>query len=235
MEWENKALTIASFYFRPAALYRYEAGQYAVITLPHAAADDRGTSRTMTLSSSPSNDFLKFTMRIISTEGSSFKRSLLHLTPGSEVTIYEAMGDLVLPLDTSVPLVYIAGGIGIASFTGMISWLAEQHDQRNVVLFYSVAQPSDIVMQEPFDNYGKHFPLLKSLYTTSPNEPAGFIGKVSHSRLKSTDVLPYITPSSLVYVSGPEIMVGELRYQLESDGVSSQQIIFDYFDGYTSL
>jgi len=35
LQWENAAQTIATFFFKPAGTYRYEAGQYAVISLPY--------------------------------------------------------------------------------------------------------------------------------------------------------------------------------------------------------
>lgn len=232
LEWENTIRTIASFYFQPIAVggearYRYEAGQYATLRVPHTSPDSRGLERTMTLSSSPDEPLLKFTMRIFSgadggASGSSYKRALLGLRAGDEVTVFEAMGDLVLPLDTSVPLVFVAGGVGIASFTGMTQWLLDHQEQRSVSLFYASASSEDVVMQPVFDAYASSGGLRKQLY-------------VRPARLTASDILPAVQPTSLVYLSGPERMIEGLRQDLQAAGVSSQQIVFDYFDGYTTL
>jgi ferredoxin-NADP reductase len=235
-EWENNAHTIISFYFKPDSLYRYVAGQYAVITVPHANPDSRGESRTMTLSSSPGDDLLKITLKVFNADGSSYKRALQALRPGDAVTIYDAMGDLVLPLDVSIPLVFVAGGIGIASYVGMVKWLLDTHDNRDVTLLYSVARPEDIVLQTVFDSYGSQHGLTKILFMTNLNSsvaPGKFTGEVAPRRLSASDVIRHTTADSLVYISGSETMVDSLRSDLAASGFSNQRIIFDYFEGYT--
>jgi ferredoxin-NADP reductase len=140
MQWENNAHTIATFYFAPESRYRFEAGQYAVLNVPHPNTDNRGTQRTMTISSSPDDELIAFTMKIYA-NGSSFKRALLSLKPEEEITVQESLGDLVLPLPATIPLVYIAGGVGVASFTGMVRWLTSHEDDLEIQLNYLVARP----------------------------------------------------------------------------------------------
>jgi ferredoxin-NADP reductase len=235
MQWENRAQTIASFLFEPSGQYRYEAGQYSVFTIPHHMPDNRGTSRTMTLSSSPTEDLLKITLRLFGNEGSSFKRALIALHPGDEVTIFESMGDLVLPLDTSQPLLFVAGGVGVASYVGMMQWLLDKRQQRDITLLYAVSRPDDIILQQPFDAYAGRYPLTKQLYTPIVNSAYDFIGDIIRGHLSGAAIVPYIRPETLVYLSGPENMVTDLLVELKTDGVSNQQIIFDYFEGYTGI
>ena len=220
LQWENATQTIATFFFRPASVYRYEAGQYAVISLPHVSPDQRGISRTMTLSSSPDDELLAFTMRITNggnAGSSSFKHALLQLQPGDEITVFESLGDLVLPLDTSIPLVFIAGGVGIASFTGMTTWLTQHGESRDVQLHYVVARPEDVVMQSVFDN------LTKRICTPDVK------------RLTAPDILATAKPDSLFYLSGTEKLVETLRQDLISHGILQSSIVFDYFDGYSEI
>lgn len=222
-EWENQAHTIATFYFKPLMEYRYEAGQYAILNLPHADADNRGTQRTMTMSSSPDDELLAFTMRIYAEGGSSFKRALLGLRPGQEITVFDSLGDLVLPLNPAIPLVWVAGGVGIASFTGMAKRLADHQDIRTIKLHYVVARSEDIVMQKVFDDYYKVGHLTKSVHTPGVK------------RLTADELLRDVKPDSLFYISGTEKLVEELRYGLMEGGVPRSQIVFDYFDGYSEL
>jgi ferredoxin-NADP reductase len=235
LKWENQAQTIATFYFRPEGRFRYEAGQYAVIDVPHAGADNRGTSRTMTLSSSPNDPLLAMTMRLYAPRASStFKQALLRLQAGDSVTIYDAMGDLILPLDESIPLVFIAGGVGIASFVGMMKWLHQQRQYRSVTLHYAVAAAGDIVLQKPFEAYASFNHLTRSLYTPDVNSAHAFGGQVVPRRMAAADILPAIERESLIYISGTEKMVEDILHQLIDAGVARRQIVFDYFDGYNS-
>jgi len=189
----------------------------------------------MTLSSSPTEDLLKITVRLFGNEGSSFKRALIALNPGDEVTIFESMGDLVLPLNTAQPLLFVAGGVGIVSYVGMVQWLLDNREQRDITLLYAVSRPDDIILQQPFDAYAGRYPLTKLLYTPLVNSAYDFIGDVIQRHLSGTEIVPYIRPDTLVYLSGPETMVTDLLAQLKTAGVSNQQIIFDYFEGYTGI
>ncbi len=222
-QWENSARTIATFFFEPEFTYRYQAGQYAILQLPHDTVDNRGTQRTMTLSSSPDDELLAFTMKIYHTNSSSFKQALLDIKPGHEITIFESLGDLVLPLSPTIPLVFIAGGIGIASFTGMTTWLAEHNDKRDIQLHYVVARSEDVVLQQPFDNYEKTGRLTRYIY--GPNDP----------RLTGQTILNTAQPHSLFYLSGTEKLVMALTSELLAGGVPRGRIVFDYFDGYSEL
>ncbi|HEX8226446.1 MAG TPA: FAD-dependent oxidoreductase [Candidatus Saccharimonadales bacterium] len=238
MRWENDAQTIATFFFRPASRYRYEAGQYAVISVPHTRPDARGIERTMTLSSSPNDDLLSMTMRIFRRRSSTFKSALLALQPGDEVTIYDSMGDLVLPLDASVPLVFIAGGVGIASYVGIMKWLLQQGERRSVTLHYAVAQTEDIVIQKPFDKYAAFSHLTKTIYcsgyTPDFNSAHAFTVRVLQRRMTAADIVPTLQPEALIYISGTEKMVEDILHQLEAAGVQRRRVVFDYFDGYSS-
>jgi len=232
LQWENAAQTIATFFFKPAGTYRYEAGQYAVISLPYDNPDNRGINRTMTLSSSPDDELLAFTMRITNggnAGSSSFKHALLQLKPSDEITVFESLGDLVLPLDTAIPLVFIAGGVGIASFTGMTSWLTQHGDSRDVQLHYVVARPEDVVMQSVFDD------LIKQGNSTRPLNLTKRIYTPDVKRLTASDILAAARPDSLFYLSGTEKLVETLRQDLLNHGVLRSSIVFDYFDGYSEL
>ncbi len=234
MHWENDDQTIVSFSFMPKGRYRYEAGQYAVISLPHDDPDDRGIERTMTLSSSPDDDLLRMTMRIYG-EGSSFKKALLALRPGDQVTIFDALGDFVLPLDTSIPLVFVGGGVGIASYVGMLRWLTAHQERRPITLLYAVRCSGDIVLQEIFDSYSSQFPITKILYLSDGRQRTACAGKVIRQRLGADDILEHLKSDGLVYLSGPEIMVENLISGLKLAGIHNQQIVFDYFDGYSEI
>ncbi|HSH18402.1 MAG TPA: FAD-dependent oxidoreductase [Candidatus Saccharimonadales bacterium] len=237
LTWENAAHTIATISLQPDHPYFFTAGQYADVTVAHDSTDNRGTTRTMTLSSSPSEKAVRFTTCLSEKNSSTYKRALLNLAPGNQVTITDAMGDMVLPLNESVPLVFVAGGVGIASYVSMVRWLAEQDDRRDITLLYTVRNTGDIIFQETFDAYRSVGNLRTVLYTTDNKvASADWNGQVEMSRLTSTDIASCLQPSSQVYLSGTESMVEQFRKELERDfGVAQYRIVYDYFEGYTDL
>ncbi|HEX8182389.1 MAG TPA: FAD-dependent oxidoreductase [Candidatus Saccharimonadales bacterium] len=238
-EWENQARTIASLYFSPVPgqpAYRYEAGQYASIVVPHSDIDSRGDSRTMTLSSSPTQDLLKISLKVFNDDGSSFKRALLALRPGDEIIIYDAMGDLILPLDASIPLLFVAGGIGIASYTGMTQYLLDTKDTRNITLLYTVARLEDIALQSVFDAYNEQSGLTRRIITPDVKPVMDTTAGTGKRRLASSDIMQHYTSDTQIYLSGVESMVEQFHTELIRDyHVPPHQIVFDYFEGYSEL
>jgi ferredoxin-NADP reductase len=224
---ETVAPQTISFWFKPQHPVRYIAGQYIELTLPHQA-DKRGQRRWFTLSSSPSEPLLAITTKL-SELGSSFKRELLGLKSGTPVLMNEPMGDFVLPKDTTIPLVFIAGGIGITPFRSMVKWLQATGEHRDITLLYAARSKEDLAFYELFADYDLALrPIL-----TAPS--AGWTGE--SGRLNAARILA-LTPDNgqrLYYLSGPEPMVERLRDELLAAGVNSRQLVTDYFHGYLPL
>ncbi len=234
--WENEAQTIMSFYFKPESQFRYEAGQYTDIIIAHAQPDERGTTRTMTLSSSPHEELLCITTRVNGDILSTYKQSLLALRPGEAVTITDPMGDMILPLTTDTPLVFVAGGVGIASFSGIVRQLLYMQEKRAVTLLYAASSTSDMALQEVFDRYAELCPLTRYIYTPSVNTPYDSTAspvELRSTRLSAADIVAALQPESQIYLSGSMRMVESLRSSLETDySIPQYRIVFDYFDGY---
>jgi ferredoxin-NADP reductase len=71
---EHLQSDIFSIFFSKPARFRFTAGQFTEIVLPHDNADDRGIKRWFTISSSPSDELIAITTRFASEHGSSFKK-----------------------------------------------------------------------------------------------------------------------------------------------------------------
>jgi ferredoxin-NADP reductase len=235
-DWENDAKTVATFYLQPDKPYYFTAGQYADITVPHDAADARGLTRTMSWTTSPSEKLLGFTTKFTDTD-STYKQALLSLSPGDTVTLTDSMGDMVLPLDSRQPLVFVAGGLGIASYVSMAKWLAEQQDARQVTLLYAVRNIGDIIFQETYDRYQHIGSLTRVLYTTDQKANAiNWPGEIRNTRLTGADIMKYAGNDAMVYISGTETMVEQLQQELQTvHKLPQYRLAFDYYDGYTDL
>jgi ferredoxin-NADP reductase len=215
----HEAANIISFWFEPEWSVSYLAGQFTELSLPHKYPDERGSKRWFTLSSSPTDALLISITTKFAEKSSTFKTALKKLKPGAVVDMAEPMGDFVLPKDSQIPLVFVAGGIGITPFHSIVKWLNDIKQERDITFIYSVANKHEMVFQDLFEHYG----LTRHL--------------VVGERLTGQKILELVKPAddALIYTSGPEPMVEALQKQLEDLGIGKSRLVGDFFPGYTKV
>jgi ferredoxin-NADP reductase len=220
----NESNNIKTFRFEPKKIVDYSAGQFIELTLPHQA-DSRGEKRWFTLSSSPTEPHIALTTKFAK-NGSSFKKQLLSLKPKDQVTMSEPMGDFILPINQKLPLVFIAGGVGITPFRSIVKYLTDTRQPRNIKLFYAVNNQRDIIFTKEFNKY-----IAEPNYIIK-NAPTNWRGL--NGELSAKLILKNVNKSSktLFYVSGPEPMVKKLKSDLTNNNISAQKIVTDTFPGY---
>ena len=129
----------------------FEAGQYLELHLPHRA-DIRGLRRVFSIASPPSDavgEHPQLTVAMRAPEnGSSFKAALAALEPGSRVAVTQVAGDFVLPRDPSVPLLLVAGGIGMTPFASQLSEIAARGERRDIVMIVVPSNPDEVLFDD---------------------------------------------------------------------------------------
>jgi len=195
-----------SYYFRPERKLRFEAGQFVEITLQHDQPDDRGAKRWYSLSSAPSAELLSITTQLAD-KSSTFKRQLQVLQPGDTILVSEPLGDFVLPIDTSIPLIFIAEDIGITPYLSIARQLLASGEKRQIELFY----------------------MTDDGLFTDELQAAGY--KVNLIPLKASPDLKLVE-GAIYYVSGSESLTKKMDAALTTLGVPASQMVTDYFPGY---
>lgn len=226
---ENLAGNIISFWFEPEKPLDYVAGQYTELSLPHEQPDDRGTKRWFTLSSSPSDAPLVSITTKFAQKPSSFKAALRGLKPGDNVHLAEPFGDFVLPVDERIPLVFVAGGIGITPFHSIIKFLYDTKQERDITFLYSVAAEHEMIFQDLFEPYG----MKRVLVVDKPQGSwDGETGQLTGQRIVD---LTHPVDDALIYISGPGLMVEALKEQLIKLDIDKTRVVGDFFPGYTNI
>lgn len=215
---EELAPAIWQYYFRPERTPDFVAGQYVDLQLKNVTDDPRGATRTFTLTSLPSDPSISFVLKHFELQ-SPYKHVLQTLEPGTGASIGDAMGDLVLPKSSDLPLVFIAGGIGIASFISMLDLLIQQREQRSIYFFYALRSRREQIFRQATEGY----PLELKQLIFAPNE------------LSAQEVVDSTPPDALVYISGSQKFVETMRTGLEALGTHRSNTVFDYYDGYAEL
>lgn len=205
---------IYTFWFKPEKKPHQVAGQYTEIYLRHKNPDKRGIKRWFTLSNSPSEKMLSITTKF-SPKSSSFKKTLRTLKQDAEINLASPMGDFVLPKDKSIPLVFVAGGIGVTPYRSILKYLEDSGEKRNIKLIYGVADRAELCFERLIRRNTKKF------VTTTRRLSAEFI-------LRHSDP----DKGEIIYLSGPEPMVEALNQQLIDAGVPKTQLRTDFFPNY---
>lgn len=223
---EDEAQNIKTFWLEPEKQVDYVAGQYIEMYLPHENPDARGQKHWFTLSSSPSEKLISITTKQAASQMSTFKQVLFSMKLGAEIKISEPLGDFVLPKDTSIPLVFVAAGMGITPVRSMVKWLKDSGEKRRIQLIYSVRALEEAAFLDLFDAYG----LKPGIILSRPDADwSGLTGQLSGERVLK---IAGQDPQQLLYVSGPEPLTEKLETELLAAGVAKDKLVLDSFPGY---
>lgn len=230
LESKPETSDATSFLFAKPTGFEFQAGQFMFFTLPHEGADERGVRRHFTISSSPTEEHLMFTTKF-SDPGSSYKHAFKVLAGGTEVAVRGPHGEFTLPADTSQPLVFLGGGIGITPFRSMAKFAADTARPTPITLIYANKSPADIVYRGEFDQWTKVNPNFKAVYTVD-NPDQGWTGTVGH--LSAELITKNVTDlkGTVFLVCGPAGMIEAYTSILSGIGVGPDQVRTENFSGY---
>jgi len=217
-EKEHLVDNVWAFRFKSSEPLTWVAGQYVRVELPHENPDEEGARRWFTNSAAPYEGILQITTRVTD---STFKQTLFQLELGStNVQLVEAPeGDFVLQ-NSELPIVFVAGGIGVTPFRSIIKQRIHDAQPVNVSLVYGSRTP-EVPFKNELTEWMAADPTLKVYYVSGNPLTAESLARE----------VPTLN-SSLVYLSGPEPMVEALGDDLKSHGLPEAQLKQDFFPNY---
>jgi ferredoxin-NADP reductase len=205
-------------------------GQYFFVTLPDVGyQDDKGLRRHITVVTSPNErGVIGFATRM---RDSAFKRSLSELPVGTEVEVEPPKGSFALPEETSRPLVFIAGGIGITVFRSMLHYIREEGLPYRVTLIFSNRDRESTAFLDELQALEEENRDLR-LVLTMTQDPGweGEIRKIDSQFLR--DYLGENLNENTFLVAGPPAMVEGVQAALTGAGVDQENVIAERYSGY---
>jgi ferredoxin-NADP reductase len=216
---------LIEFWFRPERPVQFVPGQFADFQLPHSNPDARGDSRQFSFTSLPSESLISIVVRFPKSP-SSYKRALFTMAPGTTLHLGEPLGDFVLPKVPSVPLAWIAGGVGCAAFVSMAKQLIDSREKRSVTCLQSARHSEELLFVPTWRAAGL------TLTQTVTGEDDTWSGR--RERFSTEEILATMPKSddALFYVSGTDQMVEEICSNLISRGIQREQLVREAFTGY---
>jgi ferredoxin-NADP reductase len=208
----------------------FQPGQYFFVTLPDLGhQDERGLRRHITVVTSPNEKgVLGLATRL---RDSAFKKTLREIEVGTEVEVEPPKGKFVLPEETSRPLVFVAGGIGITVFRSMLLYIREKRFPYRVTLIYSNRDPESAAFldeMQALEGELSDFRLIVTM-TDDPNWEG------DRRRLDAAFFKEQLEGDLNQYtfmVAGPPEMAEAMQRELAAAGVDEANVAADSFSGY---
>jgi len=221
-----------AFYFEKPNGFLFQAGQFVDLTLlDPPETDSEGNVRTFTIASAPSEDDLMVATRL---RDSAFKRVLRDLPLEASVKIEGPSGNLTLPENSSRPLFFLAGGIGITPFRSMVIEAAMQSLSHRLTLFYANRRPEDAPFLQQLQNLQQknaNYTFVGSM-TNLAESSVPWSGETGYLTYEMLTRYVQGDESPVYYIVGPPAMVRGMRVMLDSAGVSKSDIKTEEFAGY---
>jgi len=224
--------TMAFAFERPAD-FSFTAGQFLTITLPNPLYNDaKGNRRTFSIASPPQEmERLQITTRMT---GSALKRSLAEATPGTPVELFVPAGSFTLHQGSSMPAVFIAGGISIAPFRSMIHDVFARHLTHQITLIYSNGNPEGAPFHDEFLRIAEAHTKFKYVPATThadkSRQPWVRLRRYVDADFLREHIGDIMTP--IFYIAGPPDMVAGISKAVIEAGTDSARVRSEKFEGY---
>jgi ferredoxin-NADP reductase len=205
-------------------------GQYFWVTLLEPPyEDEKGPRRHISVATSPNErGVLGLCTRI---RDSAFKRSLVELPLGVEVEVEQPKGEFVLPAETDVPYVFLAGGIGITVFRSMLRFIAEEGLPHRVTLVYSNRDRESTAFLDELSELAREHANIDLVLTMTDDESwEGERRHIGPELLR--DHLDGDLSGYRYLLAGPPGMVEGVTASLRQAGIPEERIRPERFSGY---
>ncbi len=215
----HEASGIDSFIFSGKNKLKYRAGQYMewTMNISQKESDFRSNRRYLTISSSPTEPDMMFTLRTPE-KMSSFKSHLEAFKPGDAIYADSLSGTFTLPKSERQKVAFIAGGVGITPFRSMIKYVTDFDQQRDIHLLYAANSDKEFAFKDLFAEAKKNG--IETSYVTGPVDKKIIASKIEDYK------------DRVFYISGPYGMINVIEDALLELDIPLNHIKIDYFPGY---
>jgi ferredoxin-NADP reductase len=226
-----RVVDIVSFRFKRPEAYRFQAGQWFVVSFPSADAAEPWEHH-FSHSDSPSDPWMEFTTRM---RGSGFKNALDALPIGSRVQVEGPYGGFVMPPDVE-RAAFLAGGIGITCVRSILRWVAGAPEGaslalREAVLFFANHSEDAIPFEQELKGFTESIPGFRVVHVLSQSGKSwrGYKGHLDQQVMARE--LPH--PAGWhFFVSGPPSFDQAMQEMLVNWGIAATGIKQEQFEGY---
>jgi uncharacterized protein len=228
----DEAVDYKSFYLVPSdgqPLPPFEPGQYLTFRLP-VDTQRKPIVRCYSLSERPREDYYRVTIKLTDKgQGSSYFHR--HIQVGSTLAVQAPQGAFFLDPSDQLPIVLVAGGVGITPILSMANSIIHNRSERPVYLFAGFRNSSEHPCREQLallleqKNFRCDVSYSRPLNTDRTSHDYSHPGHITIVRLRQ--LLP--SNNFRFYICGPPAMMEDLVPGLYQWGVPEKHVHFEAF------
>jgi uncharacterized protein len=228
----DEAVGYKSFYLVPAdgqPLPPFEPGQYLTFSLP-IDPHRKPVIRCYSLSERPREDYYRVTIKLVEPgRGSGYFHH--HVTVGSTLQVQAPQGAFFLDPTDQLPIVLVAGGVGITPILSMANSIVHNRSERMVYLFAGFRNSREHPCREQLaalveqKNFRCDISYSRPLATDRMGHDHSHLGHATIIRLRQ--LLP--SNNFRFYVCGPPALMEDLVPALYQWGVPESHVHFEAF------
>ena len=206
--------------------FDYLPGQFIILILKLNGMQGE-IGKPLSLSSSPTEDFLEVTKRLT---GHEFSNALLSLKRGDTIRFSGPYGNFTFNGENE-KIAMLTGGIGITPLRCMIKYCTDKGLVTEIYLFYSNRQEDDIPFKDDLAALkakNQNLTIINTLTRPGPSWK-GRIGRIDANMIKE-QLADY--SECVFFISGPEKMVDSMLLVLKEMKIPEKQARKEYFPGY---
>ncbi len=234
---ENDAGDVVSFYLEPETpmlLPAFKPGQFLTFQFDLEAKGERQKQRLVrcySISDRPREDAYRISVK---REPEGVVSNHLHerVREGDRLMVKAPSGPFHLREDSRLPLVLIAGGIGVTPMLSILLTLLSQGSEREIWLFYGVRNGREVILHDRLRGLAEFHQRFHLHLCYSRPDPADRPG-VDFSHAGRVDIPLLQRELSFAryqfYVCGPAAMMESIVPGLDALGVAKEDIHYEAF------
>ncbi len=152
------------------------------------------------------------------------------LAVGDTLRIEGPLGTFVAREDSERPMIFMAGGTGIAPVKAIVEHFLELGTRRAMEVYWGVRDAADLYLQPQIEDWMRQSPRLRFhavLSDAAQAEASGLRAGLVHEAVLADhpDLSAYD-----VYMSGPPAMIDVARHRFVAAGLPEDRLYYDSFD-----
>ena len=228
LEIEKPSQDLRILRFSAPEDFEFKAGQY--LSLSVFRQDGAKIRRPLSIANAPDkkgkSNFIEFCIKLIS--GGLASEFIKKLKVGDEVELFGPAGRFTIDSNEKMGLFFVASGVGIAPFVGMITDLLNKKYNGKVILLKSARSEKDSLYDKEFSELAKTHENFRFYNIFS--QPRDSEGKnVGHVQ----DFIEKYLPKGFkgdFYVCGLQEMIAGTKEKLSDLGIEEARIFEEKFD-----
>lgn len=207
---------------------KFVPGHYVQVFSPVYEGSEEEVYRAYSVSSDPSDEgFIELIVRLVP-NGICTTYMFEHLRVGDSVRINGPYGDFRLS-DTDLPIVFVAGGSGMAPIKSMLHEMVNTGSTRTAAYYFGVNTPEDLFFVEEMKAFEAKLPSFKFVPVLAmPEGSEGWMGETGLVT-EALDRSLNSAGSYEAYLCGSPGMIDATVEVLKGHGVPLEHIYYDKF------